>query len=161
MAHVGKLYPVLDRRDLCLNCNQNIFALPQNWKWSFDFTVVTTGSPRYMGVTGIMAVTSAPFEFAATWEGPPITQHSRTFVPRAVFEQADDGNFRTRILWQMLDGATIVAEWRGTNASIGLCNRYVFTGFQQTQWSDAFWGGPALGGGSDMEANAVVWSQLP
>jgi len=128
MAHRGKTYKLLFRRDLCLGCTNYNFSLPQAFHVALRFDRNPPAFPVSQNITGNAVCNDPPTENNPTWIleglsffGKPADIH----IQMISFNNPDQkNNFRLAIL----DGLTEVGSVQKFNDTSGRCGVITYTG---------------------------------
>lgn len=161
MAHVGRFYKVLFRRDLSININSNRFALPEAFLFSASFSA--SGAPmNSYTITGAIALpTSAPDSDQPEWETPNHSQHGRTFKTRVFLHAINETTGLLEIRFEFIASGIVRATGRPEQLNLGDCRSFD-VGFSLGSWvtdDAAYWGGGTIGGGGQLDP--AGWSLYP
>jgi len=161
MAHVGQAFKVHLRRDMCIGCTDYRKAVGEAQRMSILFSAPPTVPTVYNVERLLATLTTDPAEFPIVWETEAITQHTRTFNLRCIF---DDYNLTTQLIQmtgQIVSSGTVRASWTMRNQAPGSCIAcFLTSGNTFTTYDAAYWGTSnhfVIGGSTE----AAFWNVYP
>jgi len=159
MAHVGKNYRLLARRDLAINVGTYRVAYPLDYKIVLNMQTVSGSGDQYLLTDEPMPLTSDQWIDQPEWSSEDITQHGRTYRLEGFVEMFEDSEvlFST-VHASFVNAGTPVLEarcFRLTN-SYGVMVANLGQPFQVISYDSAFWGGSLHG--FSLALRAKVWS---
>lgn len=144
MAHVGRTYKVLKRRDLCLNCRNYRRGLAEARIGSGHVQVAGTEIAVYTWPATLCAPITPLDSGDPIWVSNDITVEGKTFHIRLSLNQFQNVESWTDVVYQLRSGATTVYQRTCRSSLFGVCDGYLSAEFPVTPpevFSKPFWGG--------------------
>lgn len=162
MAHIGKFYKLLVRRDLCVGCLQNNRGLPEAWRVGGEIRVTAPTLKIFTVPVKLLTLITDEWSSAPSWESEPFVIAGHTARLRFVWGGWDFDRQVTKLFMHVWDGVS-----RGNslpNFIVGnRCDDYhISTSFgNQTmnQIDKVWWGGTAVDW--RMDINPAGWQYWP
>lgn len=162
MAHIGKLFKLHFRRDLCLGCTNNRAAWPEAWNCSYDVSLSNGAVDIYRVENAIVPRSSEPDDPDMVWLGDEITQHGRTFRTRVRFVGYEQSQRLSKIVFELEHDGIARLSVEPDQSFVERCDGYTAGIFTSSNWivhDPTFWGHPHANGTLVMVA--ARWNVFP
>lgn len=159
MAHVGKFYPLLPRRDLCLGCKNHNRSLALHWSISCTVSVSAFGAPIVNTQFAPAELITDPWSSQPEWRTDWINQSGRQFRYLISFDGWDYEQQLTFVRVRILDATDVRLMFRMRNTAPGVCSIFPgsFAPYVPLYFDSGYWGGFFQYG--SCSAGARGWSQ--
>lgn len=160
MSHVGKFYPLLDRRDLCLGCTNHNRSFGRSY--AISCTIVTSASPATIVNTRFepAELISPAWSSQPTWRTKFLHDHGREFRYTQFLDGWDFEKQLTFVRIQIHDATDLRMELRLRNTAPGFASIFPgsFAQYTPLYFDHAYWGGFFSSGQCD--TGAIQWRDL-
>lgn len=144
MAHVGKLWPLLFRRDICLGCSNHRFAYPRHFVITYRFRVLSSPQVLYENLSGVPCrLTTSDDTVDPEWSTDPITENGRTWRFQMSGREWDFSRQKNLLTLRAMNGEDLVGQQGLENLIQGRCYHMSQGLVGMSHWDADFWDGPA------------------
>jgi len=162
MAHIGKNYKLLFRRDICLNCTNYRFAFPEAWMFSCALVSSNPENLHWNLNNVLLRPIDPPETSRPRWESEALFQHQVSFKVIAEFDGYTPLQGLTHIVIRFHTGSHYWLESVPVQFAPGRCDSYRYDTFGQGSLIVL---DPTIFGGATGTGQLVIfaarWQQWP
>jgi len=126
MAHVGRFYKLLHRRDICLGCKNYRFAFPEAWVAAWD---ILGGTRRWTRQGLILRPIDPPQTHRPRWESEQIVDNGVPYKCIAEFDGYTPLLQLTHVIVRWHTGSAYHINFLPVQPGVGNCSSYFYSTF--------------------------------
>jgi len=162
MAHVGRFYKLLHRRDICLGCRNYRFAFPEAFSLDFDLLSNNPENLRWRRQNLICPAIDPPQTHRPRWESADLFDNSVSYRCTIEFDGYTPLQQLTNMIVRFHTGSHYWLQVYPAQILAGRCNAYRYDTFGQGSLNvlDPVIFGGNIGTGQ-LSLAAATWQQYP